>query len=206
MTINGSPEQRDLVSNDTLLEQIALRTKGRMLKPFDVESANLFSREGITPTASPLPVWDSLVPILLGLIVFDVGIRRIAWDWASIRRAALTARAGIRERFTTRKVENTATLSALKRVRGEVAENKFRQPDPKSGAAQAVARPDPAAKFTAGNAVEGDISQVVGGASDKPLTAAPTKVEPKGGTGGTTGSLLEAKKRAQAQIRKKENE
>ena len=49
----------------------------------------------------------------------------------------------------------------------------------------------------------GDITSVVGGATNKPIPSAPKKIEPKGGSG-HTGSLLEAKRRAQQQIRQKE--
>jgi hypothetical protein len=48
---------------------------------------------------------------------------------------------------------------------------------------------------------------VVGGATDKPLPAAPKKIEPKGAAAGpvdSMGSLMAAKRRAQEKIREKE--
>jgi hypothetical protein len=72
------------------------------------------------------------------------------------------------------------------------------------------ARPNPSAKFEArGAAVEGDISKVVGGATDKPIPKAPKKVEPKGAPGaggGSMGSLLEAKRRARQQMEQKDKD
>ena len=56
---------------------------------------------------------------------------------------------------------------------------------------------------------EGDITKVMGGATDKPLPSAPKKIEPKGGTqgpGSSMSSLLAAKRRAQEQMKKKEEE
>ena len=108
-------------------------------------------------------------------------------------------------------VQSGATLESLKRVRDEVAEQKFRPGDAgRMGTPppipSASGRPDPKAKFEA-KGVEGDISSVVGGATDKPIPAAPKNVQPKGvmpGEGGHTGGLLEAKRRAQRQIREKE--
>src|SRR5579872_2559105 len=75
-TVNSSPEMRNLQSNDALLKQIAERTGGRVLKPFDTASADLFSRDGLTVTDSPQSIWDLLVPWLLGLIILDVAVRR----------------------------------------------------------------------------------------------------------------------------------
>ena len=43
------------------------RTGGRVIDtPFDAAAAQVFRREGLRKTASPLPVWDWLVPFLLG--------------------------------------------------------------------------------------------------------------------------------------------
>ena len=206
LTINGAPEQRDLLSNDPLLQRIADSTGGRMLEPFNAESANLFSREGLLISASPLPIWDILIPVLLGLLLLDVAVRRIAWDWLATKRLAAAMAQKVRDfTVTTRQVESAPTMDALKKVREGVAEQKFRPAE--KIAANAPSLPDPKAKFVAQNAVEGDISNIVGGATDKPLPSAPKKVDPKGAqVGGTTNSLLEAKKRAQQQIKQKEQE
>jgi hypothetical protein len=74
-----------------------------------------------------------------------------------------------------------------------------------------VPRPDPKMKFQAkgGAAVEGDITNVVGGATNKPIPPAPKKIEPKGmpagtGTGEHLGGLMAAKRRAQQQIKDRE--
>jgi hypothetical protein len=134
----------------------------------------------------------------LGLILLDVMVRRIAWDWASIRRMGSAVKQWVRS-YTQNmpEVENAATLQSLKRVRGEVAEQKFQT-------SQDVPRPDPKAKFEA-KGVEGDITQIVGGAANKPVGLA-KKPAPQQAAGpeGITGSLFEAKRRAQRQIREKE--
>jgi hypothetical protein len=89
-----------------------------------------------------------------------------------------------------------------------VAETRFKPSDQPGGPPPlSAARPDPKAKFSAPKGVEGDITQVVGGATDKPLPAPPKKIEPKGAPsapGGHTSGLLEAKRRAQQAIKKKE--
>ena len=212
VAVNTDPEFADLQSNDVKLQEIAQKTGGRMLGAWDAPDADLFSRENLAQTASPLPVWDILIPILLGLILLDVAARRIAWDWRSIRKTAVAGAAYVRSFTHVRKVETRGTLDALRRVREETTESKPRGPGltapPTTAAPQPPAqRPDPRAKFQAKAGVEGDISQVVGGATDKPIPSAPTKIDPKGApAGGYTGSLLEAKRRAQQQIKKKEEE
>jgi hypothetical protein len=138
-------------------------------------------------------------------------VRRIAWDWIATKRMAASAADFVRSFTTVRKVEAKPTLDALKRVREEVAEQKFRTddgakpPTSSAGTSDEEPAPDRATKFEA-KGVEGDISEVVGGATNKPIPPPPKKIEPKGGAGvgGHTGSLLEAKRRAQKQIKEKE--
>jgi uncharacterized membrane protein len=209
-----SPETRDLQSNDTLLQQIAERTGGRVIPAFD-GSADLFSRENLAVASSPLPVWDIVLPFLLLLILIDVAVRRIAWDWASTKRMAAGAAAWVRSYTTVRKVEEShqQTLGTLKQVRGQVAEQKFK-PSAETGSGggtsggTAAAKPDPRAKFEAKKGVSGDITQVVGGATDKPVPPPPKKIQPKGQQpeGSSMGGLMAAKKRAQEKIREKEQE
>jgi hypothetical protein len=224
---NISPELRDLSSNDTLLTQIAERTGGRVIQPFD-NTTNLFSRAGLPTASSPLPVWDVLIPFLLALIILDVAIRRIAWDWMATKRTATAAANWVRSFTTIRKVEQKQaeqTLGALKQVRESIAEQKFKipgesppQPGAPGGAASVTpsssappARPNPKAKFEARQGVQGDITQVVGGATNKAVPSAPKgKVTPKGqqpeSGGNTMGGLMAAKKRAQEKIKEREQD
>jgi hypothetical protein len=92
-----------------------------------------------------------------------------------------------------------------------VAEQKFKPaPAPRelvgAGVGGREPRPDASAKFDAGAGVEGDISSVVGGASNKPIPSAPKRIEPKGGMGDHTGGLLAAKRRAQEKIKQQQEE
>ncbi len=99
--MNDSPELRSLRSNETILRQVADRTGGRILPAFDATAADVFTRVGVKRAASPLPVWDLLLPFLLGLLLLDVAIRSIAWDLASMKRmamAGLTMCADLRSR------------------------------------------------------------------------------------------------------------
>jgi uncharacterized membrane protein len=210
--MNSEPEYRELRSNDRLLHEIAERTNGHVLEPFDTKDADIFRREGLAITSSPQPVWDILLPILIALLIIDVATRRIAWDLQSIKKLALAMGQRVSDWASTRKVESRSAVDALKRVREEVAETKFKpaetNPSPSGASSQTTAsRPDSKAKFTAPKGVEGDITQVVGGATDKPVPPPPKKIEPKANQpalGEHTGGLLEAKRRAQQAIKKKE--
>jgi len=203
ISMNSSPELRDLKSNDALMEDIARRTHGQVLPAWDVEGANLFRRDdNLQPVISSLPVWDRLIPILLAMILIDVAARRIAWDWIAIKRYLATSSGFIRSFTTTRQIETRSSLDALARIRTQSAES---NPAETKKAFPPPARPNPKAKFEA-RGVEGEITSIVGGATDKPIPPAPKKVEPKGiqSPGGGMSNLMEAKRRAQKKIRDKE--
>jgi hypothetical protein len=121
---------------------------------------------------------------------------------------ALAVTGYVREFTTTyRKVEGTQTLASLKRVRDEVAEQKFKPAPTLVTAGSAEPRPNPGAKFIADKEIEGDIASVVGGATDKPIPSAPKRIQPKGfAEGDHTGGLLAAKRRAQEKIRQQQED
>lgn len=193
INVADSPELRDLRSNNAQLHAIAAATGGRILPAFDPVAARLFAREGLHRTASSMPAWDILLAAMCGMVVLDVAARRIAWDQLDLRALVLAGATKIRSFTGTRTIEPTPTLDALKRVREEVAEQNFR----------VEPLPEKSYKFEAKAGVQGDITEVVGGATSKPIPAPPKKIEPKG-LRGHTGSLLEAKRRAQQQIKDKE--
>ena len=204
ISMNSSPELRDLKSNDALLKDVADSTGGRVLPAFDVEHADLFNRSGLPEAVSSLPIWERLIPWLLALILIDVAARRIAWDWIALKRYLATGVGFVQSFSLSRQVETRSSLDALQRIRSE-SETKPQTPIGAGVKPPAPARPDPKAKFEA-KGVEGDITNVVGGATDKPIPSAPKKVEPKGGAaaGGGMSNLMEAKRRAQQKIKDKE--
>ncbi len=209
--VNSSPEASDLKSNEVMLEHIRAATGGRLLEPFDPKGIELFDRAGLVAGTAPLPVWDLLLPFLVALIIVDVAVRRIAWDWQSTKRMAIAAADRVLAFSAVRKVETRQSLDALRGVRDKVAETHYgasagSAAPPRTPGSPPAFRPDPKAKFVAKGGVEGDITQVVGGATDKPIPPPPKKIEPKGGSGagGHIGGLMAAKKRAQQQIKEKE--
>lgn len=207
--VNTSPELRDLRSNLPKLQEVAQRTGGRVLDPFTPSGISLFTRAGLAPSRSPLPMWDVLVPVLIGLILIDIAIRRIAWDWIATKQFAGKGMEFVRGFTTTRKVETTGSIDALRDVRS----GRRAAPTTTTTTAASDAPPvrDPARKFEARENVKGSLSDVVGGATDKPTPKSkPTGQTPKGqqgdkpGTAGGMSGLLDAKRKAQEEIRRRE--
>lgn len=204
VSVDDSPELRELRSNDALLQQIAERTRGRVLQPWDPAVADLFSRQNVPRTSSPMPVWDVLLKILLILVLLDVACRRLAWDWATMRRRAAAVAGWVRSFTTTRQVKGEQTLDALRKVREEVAEAQPKQ-------AEAPAAPPPPiplhadVKFEAKQPAAADITgEALAAASRKkpvPPVAPPTAKPAESGE--HMGGLLAAKRRARENIRKK---
>jgi uncharacterized membrane protein len=202
--VNSNPELRDLTSNDAAVEQVATRTGGRVLSAFDPVGASLFTRKGLKQTASPLPVWDYLTMTLLGLILVDVAVRRIAWDWKTLKTVAVQ-QLGLN---TARKIEKSESVDALRRLR-EGGKEPAAKPTKAPAADVGEALPVASTKFEAkGPRVEGDLTKVVGGATSQP---APKKKpvpqqQPAGNAEDRTTSLLAAKRRAREQMDKKDEE
>ena len=103
--VAAARELRDLRSNDTLLKQIASDTGGRVLPTFD-PAAGIFSREGLRPSSSSQPLRDLLTCTLMGIVLVDVGVRRVAWDWKGMKRVLITTGGRVQAFCGTRTVES----------------------------------------------------------------------------------------------------
>jgi hypothetical protein len=137
LTVEESSELRALSSDNAAMLRVVNRTRGRMLRPWDIDGARLFDREGLSPEELAQPIWDRLVAALIVLLLVDVAARRLAWGRQDLSRAALAASAWMRSFTTVRQADARPTLTALKHVRGEVA--KARE--------EAIGKRTPAAQF-----------------------------------------------------------
>ncbi len=89
-----SVEYRRFESNEPLLDAVAALTGGRKFDVADqAPGPKLFDHEGLATSRSALPIWTAVLWAALALLLADVATRRIAWDAALIRRAALRAAA-----------------------------------------------------------------------------------------------------------------
>ncbi|MEL7237352.1 MAG: glutamine amidotransferase, partial [Planctomycetota bacterium] len=205
-SVNGSQELLDLTSNLAAARRLAEETGGRVLGNFDASLASdLFVREWtdvlgnpqtLPDSTSPLPVWDWLIPILVALILVDVAIRRIAWDWQATKAAALRARDRVRMMTAT--------------TREEV--DSLRQPKPESAAAMRQQKQTASRRFEAREgSTSAEADDMFAGASSTPAPSkrAPAKgksVPAAGSSGGGMSSLMEAKRRARQKIEDEKND
>jgi len=91
-------EYAALKSNDGLVEGIARASGGRVIEFASLPTTNLFDRTAVRPSESRSPLWPLLLIWSVGLMLLDVGTRRIAWDrllsrefGSSLRRDATVA-------------------------------------------------------------------------------------------------------------------
>lgn len=200
----SSRELRDLHSNDTELNEIATRTAGRLLTPWDVATNTWFTRDGLAPKVSPLPVWQSLIPLALLLLILDVAIRRIALDKPMVL-AALNAVRGYLRGFTATTREDVDKEHARKMAA-------LREREAALQAAQGTLSPDLSPQLGPTAAplpkVEGDLTDLVGGASatDTSTRRETGKPKPDAPKGDAISGLMAAKKKAQQKIDEKRNE
>jgi uncharacterized membrane protein len=78
-------EYRATSDNAALMHELAQRTGGRVLSFDDVESINLFDRDGLELPVSPMPVWDLLALLAASLLIIDIAIRRLWIDRKSVQ-------------------------------------------------------------------------------------------------------------------------
>jgi hypothetical protein len=92
---SASAELSDLQSNEQAVRDIAQRTGGRLLPPFDPK-ANLFDRAALKPQPVSLPLTDKLVVLSIITLLLDVAVRRLAWDKRTFASAAAALAESIR--------------------------------------------------------------------------------------------------------------
>ena len=100
----ASGESRAVASNNAWMEAISKQTSGRVFDSVDAAKARMFDRDGLKPVRSQSPVWPWLLIWIPVVFVFDVAVRRIAWDrwFERVEGALQPAAAGVLERVAQR--------------------------------------------------------------------------------------------------------
>jgi hypothetical protein len=78
VSVSGGQEYRRLESDAALLRAIATETGGRVLSLAD--GGRVFDRGDFEPGEARSPLWRLLLAWALGVLVLDIGTRRVAWD------------------------------------------------------------------------------------------------------------------------------
>ncbi len=108
-----APEFEDLTDNAALLGDVAETTGGRVLGD-SPDTDELFSRAALAPPRAAMPLTTPLLLAWIALFLLDVGVRRIAIDFAAVARR-IVGRLRLRQAG-----EEGGTLSALKQRRERV--------------------------------------------------------------------------------------
>ncbi len=102
-------EFRTVRDNRALLEQIADKTGGRVLRMKNPLEIDAFLREGLPVPESARRMWDLMAMLAAILFLLDVAVRRLAIDWVG-------AKAGVTASLSTRSVGD-GSVEAWKKAR-----------------------------------------------------------------------------------------
>lgn len=204
VSVAYSPEYSQLQANRSLLEELAQRTRGRVL---DIQQgATAFDRTNLPRAEARLAMWESLLRWMLLLFLIDVAIRRIAINPAEVARRLrrFIAEMAGRERPTA---QSEAVLSTLKGTRERVRDERAAHDAP----LEAGTPPDRSARYvppTSDHQATEDLSRALGGATeqDAPVVARPTGKKPAQSEGDYTSRLLKAKKRVREDLEQRSDE
>jgi Ca-activated chloride channel family protein len=115
VSLNQGAEYRFRTSNAKTMEEISRRSGGRVVSLADPRGARLFDRSGVVARQTLLPLWHSLLFVLVGLLLADIANRRVAWDrWISALFGA-----GSRDMAGPSSVQVSARLAALRAAADE---------------------------------------------------------------------------------------
>jgi hypothetical protein len=179
--------------NAAVLEDLATRTGGRVLKSDNPDLINLFEAQDLEIPRSPREIWDLLTIIAACLFLFDVASRRITVDpkWL----------AGLAGRAVGRRGEASSdTVAAWKRTKGQAAEQskKSLSIKPTEAAGDRKVRFE-ASEQEKAKAIDVGAEQVQDMREKTPMQR-PDKPKPEQqDEGDYTSRLLQAKRRAQQQ-------
>ncbi len=200
-------EFRALKDNAPLLRQIAEMTGGRVL-PADPQSADLWSRDGLTMPVATTPVWMAMAIACLGLFLVDVGIRRVRIDPGAIWRRTLAL-------FGAAGAKQGARIDTLQAARAKARErmgegDRVMGGMSQGGPAQGQAQRDAGRKFeaTPGSTVAGPSPLTGVKPTEQPIARPKPEAQKAGAEAGEQGmsALMRAKKRAQDEIERQSRE
>ena len=179
-------EFRTVRDNRALLEQIADKTGGRVLSLASAQGVDGFLREGLPIPESARRIWDLMAIAAAVLFLLDVAVRRVAIDWAGVRKDASDA-------VAVRKVGD-GTVAAWKKARAKSGESASATPAASDAMRKAMEEgPSLDVRNEVKDGGTAARAQATRAAGDKPAGDAAATPE---ADENTTSRLLRAKRRA----------
>ncbi len=196
-----SPEQRSIRSKESLLRRIARLGGGRVLGP----ETPVFDHNLVAHT-QPVPLWPYLLAVALVLFYADICVRRLFIEMPQVRRGAARATTWVSRMFRRTAVPEGPATEEM----GHLMQAKSRAEAEKEAVVSRVSPSEKEELLTSLDEAEPS-EQVPVRRTERPKekttqeTAAEIPESPveRGPATGYTGSLLEAKRRAQSRLQQK---
>ncbi len=198
VTVPYAAEFRAVKHNAAILEDLATRTGGRVLKADNPDLINLFDAEQLEIPKSPREIWDLLAIIAAALFVFDVAARRVSIDprWVAMLAGRAIGRRADATGDTVAAWKRTKEQASHKQQQKKaVAIKQTEQPTDRSVRYQASEEEQKLA-IDVGSEIPEDMrgKPEASGAEGRPVAKPKPEDE-----GDYTSRLLKAKRRAQQQ-------
>lgn len=198
----GGVELRSLRSNSALLDRVAAATGGRVRTL--IPDRSLFDRDGVIPQEAVLPLWKTLLLWAIGMLLLDIGTRRVAWDRFVSKEFGVELGKAAAEAVRDRSEQAKAALAGLRTKREVPVQVAIESPlalgdqDAKELIAAARDRRRKMTLEAAREAHAGQPDPMVESASAAPATpiAPVPDREASPDRSGSDGGLLAAKRRA----------
>jgi len=201
VSVPFSPEQRSVRSNESLIRRMARLGGGEVLEP----EASVFGHNLVAHT-QPIPLWPYLLAAALILFYLDICVRRLFIEVQQIRRAAARAMKWIVRPFRRAAVPEGPATEEM----GHLMQAKSRAEADRKAPMPRVAPAKKEELLTALDEAEPS-ERIAAPAPHRPKrkpapeleTKKPEPLVERGPATGYTGSLLEAKRRAQSRLQQK---
>lgn len=201
ITVPPGDELRTLTSNPAVLERVTELSGGRMLALDEAGSWELWSRQGLTMPITRRSIWLPLAFASMGLLLLDVGVRRVRIDVAGIARE-------LRATLSPQRASAGERLDALQAARAKARERMTGSDD---GVAEPAGIPaasttfEPSADALARSSGELELEGTDLGGAPAPPAQADGREEPQPASAAAEeeagmSRLLAAKRRARGEL------
>lgn len=205
VTAPAGLEARAVGTDLATLRAIAERSGGRLLDAASLSTSELFDRSTVPPRRVLTPLWKSLLPWLLVVLMLDIATRRIAWDRLVSDRFGEGLRKVAGEAIRERQTEAERALGALRAARSTTRPAEPEGPRLSEADARALAARQKAERLAARVAEARARLEGKDPASSPPASPQPPAAPSSSGPSEPESGLLAAKRRARERIEREQN-